>query len=149
MLAGSDPNSPAIVDIDALFANTEVEFITLLSTMMTGVNNAATYGDAQAAIDRDMEFTNGGGQTVNVYRLREGIERFFITDINNAAASALAQSELAIMFDNTSADASVFNHVPGGSNVLYMDGHVEFIKFPGEHPVSRLFAVLVDVAAEL
>ena len=22
-----------------------------------------------------------------------------------------------------------FNHVPGGSNVLYMDGHVEFLKY--------------------
>ena len=29
---------------------------------------------------------NGGGTTI--YRLREGIERFMITDINNAAASA-------------------------------------------------------------
>jgi prepilin-type processing-associated H-X9-DG protein len=96
-----------------------------------------------------MDFENDASETVNIYRLREGIERFFITDINNPAASAMAQSEIAISFDNTSADASVFNHVPGGSNVLYMDGHVEFIKFPGEHPVTRAFAVLVDIAADL
>jgi prepilin-type N-terminal cleavage/methylation domain-containing protein/prepilin-type processing-associated H-X9-DG protein len=78
-----------------------------------------------------------------IYRLREGIERFFITDINNPAGSAIAQSELAIMWDNwvttldneqTSAIApSLFNHVPGGGNTLYMDGHVEFIRF-GEYP---------------
>ena len=24
---------------------------------------------------------------------------------------------------------AVFNHVPGGANVLYMDGHVEFQKY--------------------
>jgi prepilin-type processing-associated H-X9-DG protein len=24
-----------------------------------------------------------------------------------------------------------FNHIPGGSNVLYMDGHVEFQRFAG------------------
>lgn len=23
-----------------------------------------------------------------------------------------------------------YNHVPGGSNVLYLDGHVEFVRFP-------------------
>jgi prepilin-type N-terminal cleavage/methylation domain-containing protein/prepilin-type processing-associated H-X9-DG protein len=149
VLPDSDPNDPTIVDIDALFANTEFNFIALLKGMMSSVVAATAYGDAAAEIDRDMSFVNGAGGTVNIYRLREGIERFFITDINNPAASAMAQSEIAISFDNTSADATVFNHVPGGSNVLYMDGHVEFVKFPGEHPVTRAFAVLVDVAAEL
>ena len=28
-----------------------------------------------------------------------------------------------------------FNHVPGGSNVLYMDGHVEFLRYPSKFPV--------------
>ena len=37
------------------------------------------------------------GQTV--YRLREGIERFLITDINNPAASTQAQSEIVVMWD--------------------------------------------------
>jgi prepilin-type processing-associated H-X9-DG protein len=37
--------------------------------------------------------------------------------------------------DDVSGDyAGNFNHVPGGGNVLYMDGHVEFIKYPGEAP---------------
>ena len=25
---------------------------------------------------------------------------------------------------------SVFNHLPGGGNILYMDGHVSFAKYP-------------------
>ena len=73
---------------------------------------------------------NGGGDTI--YRLREGIERFMITDINNPAASSKAQSELAIFADAVSTDVSQFNHVPGGINCLYMDGHVEFIRYPGK-----------------
>ena len=77
------------------------------------------------------------------YRLREGIERFFITDINNPAASALAQSELAVMFDQMSDVVGEFNHIPGGCNVLYMDGHVEFVKYPGEFPVTQYFAAVV------
>ena len=24
-----------------------------------------------------------------------------------------------------------FNHIPGGSNVLFMDGHVEFVRYTG------------------
>jgi len=73
-------------------------------------------------------------------RLREGIERFFITDINNPGASAKAQSEVSMMFDTLSAEASSFNHVPGGSNVLYLDGHVQFERYPGKFPVSKQFA---------
>ncbi len=86
---------------------------------------------------------NGGGETV--YALREGIERFLITDINNAAASAKAQSEIPIMCDllGTGGGVSVFNHVPGGSNALFLDGHVEFIRYPGQGPVTPAMANLL------
>ena len=75
---------------------------------------------------------NGGGDTI--YRLREGIERFLITDINNPAASAKAQSTVWIMFDHVSAETSGYNHVPGGANVLYLDGHVRFVRYIAENP---------------
>jgi prepilin-type processing-associated H-X9-DG protein len=78
---------------------------------------------------------------MTIYRLREGIERFFITDINNPAGSAVAQSAIPIMWDNwmDSEDteqqlfwmASEFNHIPGGCNVLYLDGHVRFMRYGG------------------
>jgi prepilin-type N-terminal cleavage/methylation domain-containing protein/prepilin-type processing-associated H-X9-DG protein len=70
---------------------------------------------------------NGGGDSI--YRLREGIERFLITDINDPGASAKAQSEIYVMGDNI-ADDGHFNHVPGGGNVLYMDAHVAFLRWP-------------------
>ena len=83
---------------------------------------------------------NGGGDTVR--RLREGIERFQITDINNTGAVNLAQSSIFVMFDQLSTIAQKFNHVPGGSNVLYMDGHVEFMKYnqSGDAPVNAMLA---------
>ena len=84
------------------------------------------------------------------YRLREGIERFFITDINNPAASNLAQSDVFVMWDQfttytegAGGGGVNFNHMPGGCNVLYMDGHVEFVKFPGPTPVSVAMGSLV------
>jgi len=85
--------------------------------------------------------TSGLGGTM--YRLREGIERFLITDINNPAGSARAQSEIPVMWDQCQfrimtlgGSPITFNHVPGGSNILYMDGHVEFQRYPGDFPLD-------------
>ncbi len=80
-------------------------------------------------------------------RLRMGIERFFVTDINNPAASATAASELPVMWDETAVygGATTFNHVPGGGNCLYMDGHVEFLKWPSEFPVDSLGMALTAI----
>ena len=82
-----------------------------------------------------------GGNTV--LRLREGVERFAITDINNPGASAVAQSGMVVLFDTfgnfrdaaMAAGGIVYNHLPGGCNVLYMDGHAAFIKYPERFPV--------------
>jgi len=83
---------------------------------------------------------NAGGDVV--YRLREGIERFLITDINNPSATAQAQSNVWTMFDIIAigSKANYFNHIPGGCNVLYLDGHVEFIRYEGKAPVNRYIA---------
>ncbi|HOH50373.1 MAG TPA: DUF1559 domain-containing protein [Candidatus Hydrogenedentes bacterium] len=85
--------------------------------------------------DGDIEFTDpadqglGNGTGNTVYRLREGIERFLVTDINNPGASSQAQSQIWIMGDMIGVDASLYNHVPGGSNILFLDGHVEFFRY--------------------
>ena len=81
-----------------------------------------------------------------ILQLRDGLERFFITDINNPGAGANAQSEIPVMWDVISgiaASASAapgeyqmsglkYNHVPGGGNILFMDGHTEFVRYPDE-----------------
>ncbi len=102
--------------------------------------------------DQDCDLSNtypgyGNGRGNTVYRLREGIERFLITDINNPGAASMAQSTLFVMFDLISTNAAAFNHVPGGSNVLYMDGHVEFLRYQenGEAPVNGPMAQLVGM----
>jgi prepilin-type N-terminal cleavage/methylation domain-containing protein/prepilin-type processing-associated H-X9-DG protein len=101
----------------------------------------------KAQLDKDVDvkdtypgFGNGGGDSIA--RLREGIERFLITDINNPAASAKAQSEIFIMMDAVSIKSADFNHIPGGSNVLYMDGHVSFCRYPDQTPVNKSTAIL-------
>ncbi|NLN93794.1 MAG: DUF1559 domain-containing protein [Candidatus Hydrogenedens sp.] len=105
------------------------------------------------AADKDITVAAGTGNggfgtdSDKVYRIREGIERFLITDINNPAASAQAQSTVFVMFDQISVDPAKFNHVPGGSNVLFMDGHVAFQRYEekGDGPVNSPMAYLVAI----
>jgi len=97
-----------------------------------------------AELEGDLRSSSG---VATVYRLREGIERFFITDINNPAGSSLAQSTLPLMCDwvnVVSSEGAQFNHLPGGGNVLYLDGHVEFLRYPNKWPISSLMAVVAD-----
>lgn len=105
-------------------------------------------GDLEASCE-DIEFAEGAfdpplgnAGSDRVYRLREGIERFLITDINQPSASARAQSEIFVMFDRVSTSPEGYAHIPGGANVLYMDGHVAFGKYApdGAAPVNQYVA---------
>jgi prepilin-type processing-associated H-X9-DG protein len=124
------------------------DFALAYNAMATAIMDYGLSGGSDAVWEDDMSSGNFTG-----YRLREGIERFFISDINNPAASAQAQSEVAVMFDHMTSFAGGggaqggvnFNHIPGGSNILFMDGHVEFIKYPGDHPVTAAMAATVAV----
>ncbi len=89
---------------------------------------------------------------VSIPRFREGVERFFITDINNPAESALAQSDLVVSYDHIGPPLSkggwnTYNHVPGGCNVLYMDGHCTFVRYPDKYPASRAWAAVATMLA--
>jgi prepilin-type processing-associated H-X9-DG protein len=108
---------------------------------------ASGSGDGADGAFFDQDITEGG---ITAYRLREGIERFLITDINNPASSALAQSEVFIMMDDINVgNPQMMNHIPGGNNVLFMDAHVEFVKYPTTHPVTRGFARFNQLAADV
>jgi len=150
-----DPHVFTSTDSGALFSEIATYFATkpgLDPDLVAGLGSILLYfqqliqNTNPADLDKvseDIELSLPSGAKKNVYRLREGIERFFITDINNPGASTQAQSELAVMSDtisNDSSDENSFNHVPGGSNVLYMDGHVEFLRYPNKWPVSPLAA---------
>lgn len=135
-----DPNMPSITSAELMADN--VLCYNFVTKILTIINEQVVADAGVNRYDRDLDFVNKLGETKNLYRLREGIERFFITDINNPAASAQAQSEIPIMWDLNSTSVDEYNHIPGGSNALYLDGHVSFIRFPGDFPVTRAFAVL-------
>jgi prepilin-type N-terminal cleavage/methylation domain-containing protein/prepilin-type processing-associated H-X9-DG protein len=152
LTAGSDPNDPGMpLLMAAVGPNIESTFIAKLMTLMNEINAALTPADAGLIEDQDQTFFHATlGKDVTMYRLREGIERFFITDINNPAATAKAQSEIFVMGDNlTTYELDTMNHIPGGSNILFMDGHVAFLKYPSTHPVTRAFATLIGIVQSL
>ena len=132
-----DPPNDFLLDLDVQPADI-FQVGPLFASLVDANGNPVTVG-------------NGDGDTI--FRLREGIERFLITDINNPGASAKAQSEIVVMWDviasneaavklGEDAATHMYNHIPGGSNTLYLDGHVEFNKYPSKFPASVTFASL-------
>ena len=103
-------------------------------TMLNAFNWNLTLAADLANFDKDLteEVFDVNGNPATIWRDREGIERFFITDINNPAASSKAQSTIAVFFDKVWPAAEAYNHIPGGGNILFMDGHVQFERYPGE-----------------
>jgi len=95
-------------------------------------------------LDQDCKVNND-----TLYRLREGVERFFITDINIPPSCAHAQSDIAIAHDATHANvawnAGDFYHIPGGGNVIYLDGHVRFVRYPSAWPIGATWPNLQTV----
>jgi prepilin-type N-terminal cleavage/methylation domain-containing protein/prepilin-type processing-associated H-X9-DG protein len=107
-------------------------------TMTNGFNWNLYLEESLENFDKDISegplgpILDVNGNPATLYRFREGIERFFITDINNPAASAQSQSTIAVYFDKVWPAAEAYNHIPGGGNILFMDGHVQFERYPGE-----------------
>ncbi len=140
-----DVNNPGFDRMDTSWGLFNWDFLTKVGEIFTNPD--------KQVYDQDVSFSSG-----TVYRLREGIERFFITDINNPAASAKAQSDISVMWDSvwipartdtSEPGASYFNHVPGGGNVLYMDGHVSFVRYPGTWPVCKAKVQMKNLIQEM
>ncbi|MBI5091096.1 MAG: hypothetical protein HZB26_01470 [Candidatus Hydrogenedentes bacterium] len=114
---------------------------TLAFYLMCG-DDAATQGvtNQQTEQSEVLNITSLSVGPIACHLLKEGVERFLITDINNPASSAAAQSNVPILWDYaknrgnyySQPGITMFNHVPGGANILYLDGHVQFVKFPAE-----------------
>ena len=153
-------NQPAdVTDASALLflpppAIAPKQLLALIADISFSLIGGPGYDEEYAMSDKDWVLSSSGlflssctgpcgtASTNTLSKLREGIERFLITDINNPGGSAKAQSDIFVMWDKVSAKPRAFNHVPGGSNVLYMDGHVSFIKLNDKAPVNGPTSVI-------
>ena len=131
-------NDPGIAgDGSNIFSYVSSELLASMGTLTIGFNTWSSSGGTDI---NDLDSDVG-----SFLRLREGVERFMITDINNPAGAAQAQSEIWVMADGFGVNAIQANHLPGGSNILYMDGHVEFKRYPSDTPVTRAWAVVTGL----
>lgn len=145
MQDGKDANDPSITSLDTATSFLDNGFILGMAAMWMGFPPSPSTSEAALKIvNGDIGFHHENQpRDMTGYRIREGIERFFITDINNPAASSRAQSELPVMWDIVTPTTSDFNHIPAGGNVLYMDGHVSFLRYPSENPLTRAFVMII------
>ncbi len=137
IISGTENN----LDIDHIIENISPNFISALAMTLL----KASTGD-YTVYDKDIKYTHEVYGEVIAYRLKEGVERFLVTDINNPSVMAAAQSQIGYFTDFMSRKTKDFSHVPGGGNVLYMDGHVEFIKYPSQFPFSIAWLKIVELA---
>ena len=111
-----------------------------LGYAVTSDTEMAAFGEAYRSrvaaglrFDEDLEVGAGTGTAGGdvLYRLREGIGRVVASDPQSPADVAVAESGIPVLIERTD------NHVPAGGNVLFMDGHVEFMRYPGKWPMTE------------
>ena len=141
MLCRSHPNFRRLSKLPATEQIDDHVYI-YLGYAVTNMEEARAFAEAyQRQLDDGGDFSddltvspgtgNAGGDVI--YRLHEDIE----------AQVGLCQDEIPVMIERF--DVEGFgHHVPGGGNVLYMDGHVEFIRYPGQFPMIREFIELIE-----
>jgi prepilin-type processing-associated H-X9-DG protein len=91
-----------------------------------------------------------------LYRLRERVDRLLVTDVNSPSANAKVMSEIWVMHDRVHLNIEDFNHRPAGSNVLFLDGHVEYMRYmnkPSDTPpvstaIAEAYALVEGLVAE-
>lgn len=84
----------------------------------------------------------------SLYQLKEGIERRILEEVlgnkvNDPGASARVQNMIPILIERPG------NHKKAsGGNVLFLDGHVEYIDFPGRWPMTeRTIGIIEELDA--
>lgn len=88
-------------------------------------NEIAAGGDFSTDLPGNASYGN------TIYRLRRGIEIVLIPDINDPQYESVIAT-IPLMFEWPD------NHQQGwGGNVLYLDGHVDFQRYPGEFPMTE------------
>jgi len=89
-------------------------------------------------------YGNSGGDILN--RLTQGVDRFLVTDLNTVfTGDESGASIIPISWDQISTNITEFSHVPAGQNCLYLDGHVEFIRYDlnsTKFPFSPMYAAV-------
>ncbi len=86
--------------------------------------------DPAIASTQDLKLKEPTSGYDTIFVLRKSIERILISDISDPNASVKARSELPILWELPEPNAS-------SGWVLYLDGHVERVEYPGKFPMDE------------
>jgi len=131
-------------DYGDFVAPADSQFIGLFHAIYTlgweDFDSDITFSEGQ--LEEYVQYTTG--HSGNIYRMREGIGKLLVADVSDTASAATAESRCAVMWDHLFFRSGPYpkgNHFPLGCNVLFLDGHVEFISYSlGEFPVTSAVA---------
>ncbi|MBI4557861.1 MAG: DUF1559 domain-containing protein [Candidatus Hydrogenedentes bacterium] len=70
----------------------------------------------------------GGGDVF--FLMRDNVAKVFISDINDPAKDAEGSSRIPVLYDSMHFQGTYTSNHGVGGNVLFLDGHVEFKKYP-------------------
>lgn len=144
-------------DYQGIAVLAELDYRMSLWDTASDSSSRRVYADVREVLHDNLELTGprqyknlGVAGSDTIYRLRQNIGRFFITDINNPGRTIVSDSQLPILWDNVSAGSIGYNHRPHGGNVLYLDGHVKFRRYEqntrstGLMPYTKDYVTLVN-----
>jgi len=109
------------------------EFLRAYNETVQQANDKSGYQRLEQFLASDAILPQGTGnaRSDRILRLREGVERFVVTDINNPMVYPSSGTP-AVMWDNPwikfDTPGSPNHSGFGGMNVLFMDGHVGYLK---------------------
>ena len=69
---------------------------------------------------------------VEMPRLKLGVEQLLVTNLDDPAEAAAIAARIPVTIERPGIQE-------GGSNVLFLDGHVEFLAYPGPFPMTQAF----------
>ncbi len=130
LLSGTqDENAPNIFPDSGGF---NPDFLGAFSDLAVGYSNYDGTKAAAAFFDNDLQHG-----ALTLYRLREGVERD-LTDPN--AESPVTPRDIWVMADHIRYGNPTVHNVKRGCNVLYMDGHVQFVDYLSKPPASNAWS---------
>jgi len=90
--------------------------------------------------DEDLQVrTKDGQHNTVVFRLRHNVECLFeVEGLGKPQSCNVAASRIPLLIERQG------HHKKEGGNVLYLDGHVEFLRYPGKWPMTPETMSVID-----
>lgn len=81
-----------------------------------------------------------------LFRLSDHVEGEVMDPPASYFGGLISQANIPVLFDHVTNAPAGSSHIPRGGNILYLDGHVRFVKFPAHFPQSESWVKVMNAA---